>query len=289
MAKVSDVLKLPVMRGVRVLAGEAGLSGKVEHVTVMEVPEIRQWLKGNDFLITSFYSVRKSEEEQCALIREVADICCCIAVKTGPYVACISERVREEADEVGLPILELPEALPYIDIIVNVMNLIFEEEGNSAILEKYVKDILYENYSDRVLMAERGRLFGMDVEHDWFAAVVINFRKMVVPDEQDWKGIRFLARAVLGLFRERTEITECIRIPLKKGRRRGGGQGQGGPCGSVYGGEDPGTLGCRGGPDRLCGRIGPERSYRDPGYIQRCVSGDPGPEKALAGDECLSV
>ena len=28
MAKVSDVLKLPVMRGVRVLAGEAGLSGK---------------------------------------------------------------------------------------------------------------------------------------------------------------------------------------------------------------------------------------------------------------------
>ena len=140
MAKVSDVLKLPVMRGVRVLAGEAGLSGKVEHVTVMEVPEIRQWLKGNDFLITSFYSVRKSEEEQCALIREVADICCCIAVKTGPYVACISERVREEADEVGLPILELPEALPYIDIIVNVMNLIFEEEGNSAILEKYVKD-----------------------------------------------------------------------------------------------------------------------------------------------------
>ena len=217
MAKVSDVLKLPVMRGVRVLAGEVGLSGKVEHVTVMEVPEIRQWLKGNDFLITSFYSVRKSEEEQCALIREVADICCCIAVKTGPYVACISERVREAADEVGLPILELPEALPYIDIIVNVMNLIFEEEGNLAILEKYVKDILYENYSDRVLMAERGRLFGMDVEHDWFAAVVINFRKMVVPDEQDWKGIRFLARAVLGLFRERTEITECIRIPLKKG------------------------------------------------------------------------
>ena len=39
----------------------------------------------------------------------------------------ISDRyVREEADEVGLPILELPEALPYIDIIVNVMNLIFE-------------------------------------------------------------------------------------------------------------------------------------------------------------------
>ena len=81
-------------------------------------------------------------------------------------------------------------------------------------------------------------------------------------------------------------VKEGISSP---GSGRDGGQGQDGPCGSVYGGEDPGTLGCRGGPDRLCGRISPERSYRDPGYIQRCVSGDPGPEKALAGDECLSV
>ena len=46
MAKVSDVLKLSVMRGVRVVAGEEGLFRKVEHVTVMEVPEIKRWLKG---------------------------------------------------------------------------------------------------------------------------------------------------------------------------------------------------------------------------------------------------
>ena len=194
MAKVSDVLKLSVMRGVRVVAGEEGLFRKVEHVTVMEVPEIKRWLKGNDFLITSFYSVRKSEEDQRALIRDLADTCCCIAVKTGQYVKTVAESVKRAADEVGLPVLEIPGELAYIDIIVNVMNLIFEEEGNSEILEKYVKDILYENYSDEILMEERGRLFGMDVEHDWFSAVVINFRKRYVPDEQDWKGIRFLGR-----------------------------------------------------------------------------------------------
>ena len=140
MAKVSDVLKLSVMRGVRVVAGEEGLFRKVEHVTVMEVPEIKRWLKGNDFLITSFYSVRKSEEDQCALIRDLADTCCCIAVKTGQYVKTVAESVKRAADEVGLPVLEIPGELAYIDIIVNVMNLIFEEEGNSEILEKYVKD-----------------------------------------------------------------------------------------------------------------------------------------------------
>ena len=217
MAKVSDVLKLPVMRGVRVAAGEAGLSRKVEHVTVMEVPEIKRWLKGNDFLITSFYSVRKSEEEQCALIRELADTCCCIAVKTGQYVECIAESVKMTADEVGLPVLEIPGELSYIDIMVNVMNLIFEEEGNSEILDKYVKDLLYENYSDEILMAERGRLFGMDVEHDWFAAVVVNFRKGYAADENDWKGIRFLGRTLMERMREAAGIRECVMVPLEKG------------------------------------------------------------------------
>ena len=201
MAKVSDVLKLSVMRGVRVVAGEEGLFRKVEHVTVMEVPEIKRWLKGNDFLITSFYSVRKSEEDQCALIRDLADTCCCIAVKTGQDVKTVAERVTRAADVVDLPVLEIPGELAYIDIIVNVMNLIFEEEGNSEILEKYVKDILYENYSDEILMEKRGRLFGMDVEHDWFSAVVINFRKRYVPDEQDWKGIRFLGRTLMERMR----------------------------------------------------------------------------------------
>ena len=41
-------------------AGHNGLERKVEHVTVMEVPDIKRWLKGNDFLITSYERVSRS-------------------------------------------------------------------------------------------------------------------------------------------------------------------------------------------------------------------------------------
>jgi len=73
MAKVSDLPCLPAFKGIRVLAGEGGLQRKVDYVTVMEVPDIKRWLKGNDLLITSFYSVRKSEEAQCRLISSVKE------------------------------------------------------------------------------------------------------------------------------------------------------------------------------------------------------------------------
>ena len=64
---------------------------------------------------------------------------------------------------------------------MNVMNLIFEEENTSSILEKYVKDIIYENYTDEILMAERGRLFGFEADEDYFSAVNICFRKKYIP------------------------------------------------------------------------------------------------------------
>lgn len=217
MAKVSDLLQLPIFKDIRVIAGEAGLSRKVEYVTVMEVPDIKHWLKGNDFLITSFYSVRKSEEEQCKLVEELADTCCCIAVKTGTYVNEISESVKATADALELPILEIPYHVTYIDLIIQVMNLIFEEEGTSAILEKYVKDILYENYSDEILMAERGRLFGFDVEHDYFAAVNISFRKKYNASGQEKKKLRFLCQSVKQVSVTSPFVRECYMIPLEKG------------------------------------------------------------------------
>ena len=52
MAKVKDLLCIPVLKDIKILAGKSGLDRPVEHVTVMEVPDIKRWLKGNDILST---------------------------------------------------------------------------------------------------------------------------------------------------------------------------------------------------------------------------------------------
>ncbi|MCI8453243.1 MAG: PucR family transcriptional regulator [Lachnospiraceae bacterium] len=217
MAKVSDVLKLPALRGLKVRAGACGLERKVEHVTVMEVPEIKRWLKGNDLLITSFYSVRNDETAQCRLIRELADTCCCVAVKTGKYVDELPQRVKDTADECGLPLLEIPFEMAYIDVIVHVMNLIFEDEGTSEILGKYVKDILYENYNDEILMMERGRLFGFEVEKHCFVAVNLCFRKDYPISEPDGKALRFLCQTLQRRLKETCAVRECYKVKLQNG------------------------------------------------------------------------
>lgn len=217
MARVRDLFQLPIFKDIKVIAGTNGLDRKVEHVTVMEVPEIKQWLKGNDFLITSFYSVRENEEDQCRLIEDLADTCCCVAIKTGEYISRVPESVRNLADTYGLPILEIPHHVTYIDLFTHIMNLIFEEEGTSTILEKYVKDILYENYSDEILMVERGQLFGFDVERDFFAAILFSFPQKISVTEHEEKKLRFLCQSIQQFAKASPSVRECYMVSLKKG------------------------------------------------------------------------
>lgn len=217
MVKVGDLFHLPIFKQVRLVGGRSGLNRKVEYVTVMEVPDIKNWLKGNDFIITSFYSVRNRVDEQCRLIRELSDTCCCIAVKTGEYVCELSEQVIATADSCGLPLLELPHDLTYIDLSMRIMHLIFEENGNSAILEKYIRDILFENYTDKILMVERGRLFGFEVEYDFFAAVQISFRKNYEAKDEENKKLRFFVHTLKQSITGNHRIRECYMLKLKNG------------------------------------------------------------------------
>lgn len=215
MISVQNILNMPLMENARVIAGHSGLNRQVSHVTVMEVPDIKQWLKGNDLLITCFYSVRKSEEEQCRLVEDLADTCACIAVKTGQYVRTLADSVKAAADRLGLPLIEIPYHLAYIDILVSVMNRLMEDKGAEEVMQKFLKDVLYENYCDRTLMTERGRLLGLDIEQHYFAAMLLSLRNA----EQTPGTVRFerWAHDLRNHIKQQPAIHGCYRVTAENG------------------------------------------------------------------------
>lgn len=42
----------------KVVAGESALDKEIQYITVMEVPDVIQWLKGNELLLTSLYAIK---------------------------------------------------------------------------------------------------------------------------------------------------------------------------------------------------------------------------------------
>ncbi|MFB9776006.1 PucR family transcriptional regulator [Brevibacterium otitidis] len=122
---VRDVLGLPSLTGTRVLAGTEGLERIVSRVNVMEVPDILPWVRAQELLITTGYPLQDSQIDFCDLVRQFAERDLAgVGVKSGRYLDEIPREVLSTADEVGLPVLLLPDGAGFDEIIHEVLGTV---------------------------------------------------------------------------------------------------------------------------------------------------------------------
>lgn len=169
MLSVKDALEIERLKNCSVVAGQNGLDRIIRYVTVMEVPDISQWLKGGDFIITSLYSVRDSLEKQCRLIEELNQVnSAAIAIKTNRYISKIPDEVIKIANEKKFPVIEIPKNITYIDIMTPLMEKIFDLGNHFKIIEEYIQEIIFHTYKNRTSIIERGRTLGYEIEEGCF-------------------------------------------------------------------------------------------------------------------------
>ncbi len=183
MVTVKEILSLPALRKLTLIGGSKGLNNRVSYVTVMEVPDVLKWLKGNDFIITSLYAYKDDINQQLSLIDKLADShCSCLAIKTGQYVKKLDKSIIERANERNLALVEIPNEVTYIEIIVNAMGKILENRDIDYMIEKYIKDILFNN-EENELTFERGNLLGINLSGSSIFSVTLSFIKDATEEE----------------------------------------------------------------------------------------------------------
>ncbi len=143
---VADVLKLPSMRGARVLGGEKGLGRIVSSISVLEYAQISpvqtELLENIDFLgnelaITGFMNNPDDVELHCANLRRMANIgeVGLILFYVGIVMKRVDRRLIELADELDFPLICMPEGQlnqRYSEVICEVMELIYRDQLSSA-------------------------------------------------------------------------------------------------------------------------------------------------------------
>ncbi len=140
---VREVLTMKEWKNCRILAGEEGLDREILYIDSMEVPDIIPWLKKDELLITTAYSIKENEEKLLDIIRALEkNGSAGIALKT-KFFGSIPEKIKQVADELKVPVIEIPGDMPFIDLanplmkkIVNVQNrkLEFNKEMNEKFL-----------------------------------------------------------------------------------------------------------------------------------------------------------
>jgi PucR family transcriptional regulator, purine catabolism regulatory protein len=125
---VRDVLRLSVLDGARLVAGEAGLDRPVLWSHVVDMPDPAPWVPPGYFLLTTGYSRPKAQSAQRELIEALAaGGVAGIGLAVPRYVTAFSQDERDAADRAFLPLVEIPFAIPFARITEELHRAIMAE------------------------------------------------------------------------------------------------------------------------------------------------------------------
>lgn len=120
---VREICEFDLFAEARVLAGAVGLDRRVQRLNVMTVPDITRWTKAHELLLTTGYPLPDSSE---ALIELLTDLnsrgVAAVGVKYGNYGPGLMPEVLAAADELALPIIDIPEHVAFDDVLSVVLS-----------------------------------------------------------------------------------------------------------------------------------------------------------------------
>ena len=126
---LSNAMKLGKFSACEVVAGQKGMARVIENITVMEVPEIVQWLKGRELILTSLFAIKDDLDAQNMLVQNLHNAGASgLAIKPSQFIKTIPKGIINSANKLGFPIIKIPDDVKYLDILSPVMHHIFNEK-----------------------------------------------------------------------------------------------------------------------------------------------------------------
>jgi PucR family transcriptional regulator, purine catabolism regulatory protein len=127
---VAEALTVGALGRGRVLAGTQGLANVIDHVCVLEQPPYRQWLRPNEFMLTTFFCLKDDIDGQVRSVEDLAEAgAAALAIHMGNFGYKIPDVLLKRADQVGLPLIELPSDISYVEVITPLMAVVLDRQN----------------------------------------------------------------------------------------------------------------------------------------------------------------
>lgn len=129
---LEELFKMPCFKNAKLVAGiVANKDIYVEGVTIIEAPDIVNWINGGELLLTSFYGIDRDLDTQKNLIKGLSNSgAAALVVKTSRFINEIPQEIINLGNQLDFPIIEISGNVKYIDIMYPVMGEIFNDQVN---------------------------------------------------------------------------------------------------------------------------------------------------------------
>lgn len=149
-----------------VLAGRAGLGRTVERLNVMEVPDILEFVKPNELLVTTAYPLRDEPDAFVDLVIALDDAGLAgVGVKLGRYLETLPAAALRIADERNFPILQLADDTSFDvvlhDILAHILTVQTDRLQRSERIHRTFLQLVVAGGGTEAIVAELSNLIDM--------------------------------------------------------------------------------------------------------------------------------
>lgn len=144
-----DILLLPDFKDAVIVAGAKGMHRTITRVNVMEVPDVIDWVRPGEFLITSGFPFRDQPDAISDIIPQLVERgVAALGIKTKRFIDKIPQRALELAEQLDFPIFELPLSTVFSDVVRDIMERVLVQEARELSLlqsrfQKLSQQLLY--------------------------------------------------------------------------------------------------------------------------------------------------
>jgi sugar diacid utilization regulator len=193
----ADIMTLPSLKKLKLIAGEAGLNRPLRWVHVLDMPDVFSWVQGGELLIMTGISVQHDTPALLKIVEGIAkENLAGLVINIGPYIPSVPPEVIELADSLAVPLFTLPWKVKLVEVTKDASSYIITKQMEEKAVRNLLENILFEEVADYSLLAGRASHYGYDLDRPFRIAVLHceNFttflREQGIRDEIGSDGIK---------------------------------------------------------------------------------------------------
>lgn len=209
-----DILKLPTLKKMKIIAGLDSVDRIVRWVHVVDVPQVVDWVNKDELLFITGIGISNDTN---ALLKDLilaisAKNLSGLVINLGPYIKEIPKEIIDLADSLHFPVFELPWEVKLVEVTHAICSYIVKEQIEEKSASHLAEDLLSCNFDSVENIINRGNFFEYDltkpsrviaVDIDDFAGYI---RKRSINNEERIHELKNrFKEVVLGVF-ERNNI-----------------------------------------------------------------------------------
>lgn len=196
---VAEILKSDFLKGAKVITGKKGLYKPVSSVTVGEVPDIADWLKGGEAVLSTLYAVSEDPAAQLGFVQKIiAKEAAALLIKPGRFVKDLNPDIIKAAKDAEFPLIEVPQDVRWTDLVRDIYDSMIKTEVEIRMKGDLIDDLLAGQFKAEELV-RRASFLGADLSSGSLAMYtdIDSLRDTITKHKMDEQAVEKLKREVL--------------------------------------------------------------------------------------------